>query len=161
MNRALVWLTWISSTFVGATGLVFAVMKYLMQGEDPFSAYNHPLQPWMLAAHILLAPALVLALGWVWGTHAAPQLNGRGRRDTRDRRIGTRSGLANVTFGLVMILSGYWMQVTALETLRLTMAWTHGVSGTLFVLMLVGHAVVALAKSRRLDARLGRGESIT
>ena len=69
MNRWLIWLTWISTTLVGATGLLFAVMKYLMQGEDPFSAYNHPLQPWMLAAHILLAPALVLALGWAWGTH--------------------------------------------------------------------------------------------
>ena len=157
MNRALLWLTWTSATLVGASGLVFAVMKYLMKGEDPFSAYNHPLQPWMLAAHILLAPALVLALGWAWGTHAAPRLNGRSPRDDRERRIGARSGLANVTFGLVMILSGYWMQVTAVEGLRLTMAWAHGVSGTLFMLMLVGHAVAALTKTR--PARAARQTS--
>ena len=157
MNRALLWLTWTSATLVSASGLVFAVMKYLMKGEDPFSAYNHPLQPWMLAAHILLAPALVLALGWAWGTHAAPRLNGRSPRDDRERRIGARSGLANVTFGLVMILSGYWMQVTAVEGLRLTMAWAHGVSGTLFMLMLVGHAVAALTKTR--PARAARQTS--
>jgi hypothetical protein len=123
-----------------------------MEGDDPFSAYNHPAQPWMLAAHVLAAPLLVLALGWAWGAHAAPKLSGEGVTDQRRRRVGARSGLANLATGAAMIVSGYALQVTASETLRVVLAWSHGVSGGLFLLLLAVHAASALRRARRAAA---------
>ncbi|RMH55215.1 MAG: hypothetical protein D6685_14120, partial [Bacteroidetes bacterium] len=111
--------------------------------DDPFSAYNHPLQPWALAAHVLVVPLLVLALGWTWGVHASPRVTDR-------ERSARASGLANVGLGLLMIFSGYALQVVSTEGARLALAWTHGVSGSLFALLLTTHAVAG-RRSRRID----------
>ena len=152
MSRALYWWLLVATGLLAMTGLTYAGMKYLMVGDDPFSAYNHPAQPWMLAAHVLLAPALVLALGWAWGAHAAPKLAGEGLRDRRGRRVGARSGLSNLAAGAAMVASGYGLQVTASETLRTALAWSHGISGGLFLILLAVHAALALRRARRAAA---------
>jgi hypothetical protein len=162
VSRPLYWSLWASTALTALTGVVFAVMRYLMEGSDPFSAYNHPLQPWALAAHVMLAPALVLALGWAWGAHAAPKLACRGSREEKHRRPGAVTGLSTGGIALAMIASGYGLQVTATEWIRLALAWAHGLSGGAFVLALGVHAVVALRAARtvmaaRRERALGNG----
>ncbi|GAB4370837.1 MAG: hypothetical protein Kow0062_05900 [Acidobacteriota bacterium] len=146
MSRTLRWLLWTATIAATVTGLAFVAMRELMVSDDPFSAYNHPLQPWALAAHVLIAPLLVLVLGWIWGVHAAPR-----RVDPRARA--RRSGLVNIAIAAVMVASGYLLQVVTEETVRLALAWTHGVSGTLFALSLTVHAVVGV-RSRINGTRL-------
>lgn len=148
MTRALYWTLWSATALLVLTGLGYAGVKYLAENDDPFSAYGHPSQPWLLAAHVLAAPALVLALGWAWGAHAAPKLAGQNGNGGTGRRLGLTSGLVNVALGLVMIFSGYWMQVTASESLRVALGWVHGLSGVAFAATLALHAVLTLARVR-------------
>ena len=78
------WLV-LSSAIVGTvTGLVLGWMKYLMQPTDPWAVINHPLEPWVLKAHILAVPVLVFAVGMVavdhiWKHYRAGVRSGRRR----------------------------------------------------------------------------------
>jgi threonine/homoserine/homoserine lactone efflux protein len=129
------WLLWVSSVVAGATGLAYAVLRYLVRPSDPFSAYNHPLQPWALAAHVVLAPALLFAVGWFWGNHVLPKLG---------RRVpGRISGLSLLALVVLMAGSGYVLQVSSEPSLRLTLAWIHGLAGAAYLAWLAGHALRA------------------
>jgi hypothetical protein len=109
-----------------------------MEGDDPFSAYHHPAQPWALDVHVLGAPLLVFAVGWFFGTHVLPKLQGGGPR-------ARRSGVVLLAIAAAMTVSGYLLQTVADDTVRVATAWVHGVTGTLFAALLVGH----LASGRR------------
>ena len=92
MSRAQVALLQLSLLGMTLTGLVFAWMKYFMKSDDPFAVVNHPWQPHMMTAHVLLGPVAVFAIGWVFGNHIWPAYRGgplqyvAGRRMTAFRR---------------------------------------------------------------------------
>jgi hypothetical protein len=117
-----------------ATGIVFAWMKYGMKSADPFSVANHPWQPFMLSAHVVVAPLLVFAFGWIFNDHiwakfrtpAAPQ---RG------------TGIWSMAAIVPMTLSGYLLQVSTAEAVRQAMAIAHWVSSGLFVLAYAVHII--------------------
>ncbi len=118
------------------TGTVFAVMKYAMKPADEFSVINHPLQPSMLAAHIIVAPFLVFALGWLFGNHIWPRfLEGK-------RGSGTWSMAAIIP----MALSGYLLQVASADATRTVMARLHWIASALFVIAYATHIVTARAR---------------
>lgn len=130
-------LLWSSTVVVTASGLLYAVLRYLVTPVDPFSAYHHPLQPWALDAHVLLAPVLLFALGWFWGNHVLPKLS---------RKVPRRpSGLALIGLILVMTVSGYLLQVSTIPLARALLGWLHGLSGTAYVAFLVAHAFLRTA----------------
>src|SRR5690606_30891762 len=92
-----------SSFATGATGLAYLWVKYAMEPTEPFAVINHPIQPWLLKAHLLTAPFLVFAVGMialrhVWLHYRSGVLRGR--------RTGIISGLTL----LPMILTGYLIQ---------------------------------------------------
>src|SRR5262249_51257482 len=57
------------------TGATFAARKYWMKGADPFAVVNHPWQPHVLSAHVLLGPLAVFAFGWTFASHILPALS--------------------------------------------------------------------------------------
>ena len=123
----------------GLTGLVFAIMKYLMTSDDPFAAFHHPWQPWMLSGHLLVAPLLLFTLGWVFASHVIPHLSG-----VRRARL---SGLAVLITIVVMTGSGYLLQVASEPAWRRGYAWIHGISGTLFLGSIAAHWLFARGQS--------------
>lgn len=126
----LLWLH-LATALTALTGIVFAVMKYFMTSDDEFSVVNHPLQPHMLAAHVVIAPLLLFVLGWTFSNHMLPKWRfGDGRNQ--------RSGLASMWLIIPMTLSAYLLQVATNETLREAMAMAHWVSSGAFV---IGYAV--------------------
>ena len=139
MNRMLRGTLLVLVVLSGLTGVVFAAMKYLMTSDDPFAAFHHPWQPSLLAAHVLVAPALLFTLGWVFANHVAPQLG-----QTRHARF---SGVALVITIASMAVSGYLLQVVSGPGWRLGYAWVHGLSGTLFLLFFGAHAASAIGRS--------------
>jgi hypothetical protein len=145
-------LLWASTAVLTLTGLGYAAMRYLMRADDPFSAYNHPLQPWALDLHVLAAPALVLAIGWFWGSHVLPML--------RKKAASRPSGLALIGIALVMTLSGYLLQVSAAAALRTIAAWLHGISGLAFFVLLAGHSIFSRqAGPRAIESRFAEDTS--
>ena len=127
LTRAQVVTLHLSLALMTATGVVFAFMKYWMKAADEFAVVNHPLQPWMLAAHVVLAPVAVFAFGWIFAPHIVPGING----PALPRRA---SGLWSVALLAPMILSGYLLQVSTADATRHAMAVAHWISSGLFVL---------------------------
>lgn len=142
MSRTSVILVHLSIATVAITGIVFAWMKYVMTTDDPFAVANHPWQPGMLAAHVVLAPAAVFALGWVWNAHIYPKLTS----GTRARR---KSGVIGAILILPMVASGVLLQASSSDALRTAMEWAHWISSGFFVVAYVVHQL--------LKARNGNG----
>lgn len=139
MNRLLRGTLVVLVVLSGLTGLMFAAMKYLMSSDDPFAAFHHPWQPGLLAAHVLVAPALLFTLGWVFAEHVAPRFGA-----TRHARS---SGVVLVITIATMTASGYLLQVASDPAWRLGYAWVHGLSGTLFLLSFGAHSASAPGRS--------------
>jgi hypothetical protein len=134
MSRAQVVLLQLSVLLMTATGAVFAWMKYFLKPAGEFAVINHPLQPWMLAAHVVLAPLAVFALGWVFGPHIWPGIQKR----TAPKRA---SGIWPAAAIAPMVFSGYLLQVTTADTVRHAMAVGHWISSAFFVAAYLVHYV--------------------
>jgi hypothetical protein len=156
VTRAERWLLWGSSAAVAASGLGFAWTKYLLKTDDPFAVVNHPWQPFFLKMHVLTAPFLVFAVGFVFSRHVvrqwqAPQTGGR------------RSGLGIVTVLAPMILSGYLIQTVTGEGLLGFLVAVHLATGIVYVVMVPFHRVRGLSRARQgavaAGARIERSES--
>ena len=132
MSRTqLVWLH-VSVAITALTGAVFALMKYFMTGADEFAVVNHPLQPYMLSAHVVVAPLALFIFGWTFSNHMLPKTRfGDG--------TGRKSGTGAMWLIVPMALSGYLLQISVDETLRQAMAAAHWVSSGLFVVVYVVH----------------------
>jgi len=148
-----------ATAVVGVTGLAYAAFKHLMTHEDPFSAVNHPLQPWALHLHVLAAPVLVFAVGAIFKDHVIGKyLNG-------SPRPARRSGVLFLAVLLPSILTGYLLQVITAEGWRAAAAWTHLGFGVLLLLLYGAHLLVVpatTAASREGDAASPRtGATVT
>ena len=112
------WLIWLSTAGTLVTGVAYWWMKDLMTPTEPWAVINHPLQPWMLKAHILIAPVLVFAVGLITTRHIW-------RHYRQGVKKGRRSGLIAALAFAVLVVSGYALQVFSAELLLRVMAWTH------------------------------------
>jgi hypothetical protein len=134
VSRAQVLYLHISVALTALTGVVFAWMKYAMHSDDEFSVVNHPLQPHMLSAHVVIAPFLVFAFGWIFSDHIWPRF-----RQTGVPRRG--SGVWSMIAIVPMTLSAYLLQIATNESLRKAMAIAHWVTSGVFVVAYVAHLV--------------------
>lgn len=139
---------WGSTAVVSATGIVYAVMKHLLNPADEFAVVNHPLQPLVLKLHIVSAPFLVFAIGLITARHIWPHLRG-------GMKYARRSGFTAALVVVPMVLTGYLVQAVTHVPLLTALAWSHLVLGALFALAALAHAV---AGRRR---RAHRPETLT
>lgn len=134
MSRLQVFWLHLSVALTTVTGVVFAVMRYFMESADEFAVANHPWQPHMLAAHVVLAPLLVFILGWTFSNHMLPKLR-FGDGTNRKRGILLLWTLAP------MVLSAYLLQVATNESVRQAMAIAHWISSGVFVVGYIAHLI--------------------
>jgi len=132
MSRAQAASLHLSIALMTVTGAVFAWMKYFMKSDDPFAVVNHPMQPWMLAAHVVIAPFSVFAIGWIFGPHIAP---GLANRYAPKRRSGLWSFIAIAP----MVVSGYLLQVATADATRKAMAVSHWIASAFFIVAYAIH----------------------
>lgn len=111
---------WLAQLLVGGTGVALLVLRLLPPGEDAFATVP-PSFPFWQHAHVFTAPILVFLLGLLWARHTSPSLRAR-----RPRRL---SGVALLLLALVMVASGYGLQVSVEETLRQAFRWLHTIAG--------------------------------
>lgn len=132
MSRAQVLVLHLATALVTITGVAFAIFKYAVRSDDPFAVANHPLQPFTLSAHVIVAPFAVFAFGWIAGNHIFPGIANR----FAPKRP---SGMWSVLMIVLMIASGYLLQVSTGEGARRAMEIMHWVSSGLFVAAYVVH----------------------
>jgi len=130
-----------------STGAIYYVMKDWMRPRDPFSVLGHPWQPHVLAAHVLVGPVAIFALGLIAREHIIERIVS-GRPQT-----GRRTGLFISSLALPMVLSGYLLQVVTAPAPRGFVSLLHLVSGLLFALLFVSHLVATAARRRAAAAR--------
>lgn len=132
MTRPQVWLVHASNLLVGGTGLVYAWMLYLSEPVDEFALVNHPWQPEVQALHVVTAPLLVFAAGWIWSGHVL-----------RHWRLGTprgrRTGIALALLLAPMVASGYLLQTAREESWREAWIAVHLATSALWVLAALVH----------------------
>jgi hypothetical protein len=132
MTRTQIVLLHLTVALTTLTGVVFAVMKYFMKSDDPFAVANHPAQPYMLSAHVVVAPILLFVLGWTFSNHILPKYR---FGDHRNRK----TGLAAMTLIAPMTLSAYLLQVATNESLQRAMAIAHWIASGVFVVAYAIH----------------------
>lgn len=132
MSRGQVLYLHITVALTAITGVVFALMKYFMKPAGDFSVLNHPLQPYMLAAHVVVSPLLVFGFGWVFANHVRPNLAAR----QLPKRT---SGIWSLAAIVPMTLSGYLLQVSSSDAIRKAMAVAHWITSGLFVIVYFVH----------------------
>lgn len=132
MSRAQILWLHISVALTALTGIVFAWMKYAMKSDDPFAVANHPLQPHMLSAHVVISPILTFVLGWTFANHIWPRIVVGDPR----RRL---SGLTGALMIVPMIASGYLLQISTADALRNAMAIAHWITSGVFVIGYLTH----------------------
>lgn len=126
------WLIWLSTAATVITGVAYWWMKDLMTTSDPWAVINHPLQPWMLKAHILVAPVMVFGVGMITMRHVW-------RHFRTGVATGRRSGLTAALTFVAMVGTGYALQVLTAETLLRLLGWTHLGLGIIYSLGLALH----------------------
>jgi len=109
--------------------------------DDPFTAVHHPLEPWSLDVHVLAAPVLVFAFGWIFKDHVLAKLTAGGVP-------ARRSGVLGVILFVPMVLSGYLLQVVTRESLHAPLVVIHLISGGLFALTYGIHLLLAHKRPR-------------
>ena len=126
-----------SVALMTVSGVTVAAMKYWMKSDDPFAVVNHPLQPYALDAHVLLGPLAVFAFGWTFAWHILPSL----RKGAPNRG----SGITTIVLIVLMVASGYLMQVSTADATRKAFAVSHWIASGLFVAGYVAHRVSSRA----------------
>lgn len=141
------WLLWGSSLLTGLTGLVYMYMKYLLEPLDEWAVINHPLQPLVLKAHIVVAPIMVFAVGLIAADHIW-------RHFRQGARAGRRSGLLAMGVFVPMVLTGYLIQAVTHAGWLQALAWTHVGMGVLYLLGLGLHHRVFRGRRRTITDEL-------
>ena len=126
------WFLWGTSLATAFTGVVYWWMQHMMEPVSEWAAINHPLQPWMLKAHIVVAPLMVLAVGMIALDHVWKHYRRRVRR-------ARRSGLGTMWVLAPMILSGYLIQAVTHAGWLTALVWVHVVTGVVYTVGLVIH----------------------
>lgn len=143
------WSAWVSAALTTVTGIGLFWTKYLIEASGPWSVVNHPLQPWLLKAHIVTAPLLVFSIGLIALRHVWKHFR-------NGVHWGRRSGIVTGLVTLPMIVSGYLIQaVTHVAWLR-GIAISHIVLGFVFAIGLSLHQLFVSRRSRVPDAAADR-----
>lgn len=132
MNRGERWLLDLANIVVGGTGVVYAVMKFLMDPVDEWAVVNHPWQPHVQHLHVVVAPLLVFAVGLYWKGHISGKLS-------EGQPAGRVSGWVLTLQFVPVVLSGYLIQVVVSQGWRSVWVWVHLVTGSLWIVAVMAH----------------------
>ena len=132
MNAFDRWLFYAANLLVGSSGLVYALLRYLVKPTDPYAVVNHPAQPLVQHLHVWTAPLLVFAFGHFFYHHAWAGWRGGVRE-------GRRSGLTLLALGGPMIASGYLLQTATSEGWRTAWIVIHVAASLLWLAGAAGH----------------------
>lgn len=150
MTRFERWSVWLTTAGTLITGVVYWWMKDVMTTTDPWSVINHPLQPWVLKAHILIAPFMVFSVGLITSRHIWRHYRmgvGKGRK----------TGLTAALSFVVLVVSGYILQVVTAETLLRVLGWVHLGLGIVYSVGVAAHWPATRSRSARADDAMRPG----
>ena len=143
---------WGSTLATALTGFLYFWFRNFLDPMNEWAVINHPLEPWVLKAHILAAPVMVFSVGAIAADHVL-----RYARSAVSE--GRKSGMT-VTLVLVpLVASGYLLQVVTHPGLVKGLSWTHMVLGTVGFVFFAWHRTVRRNGRRAREERSAREAS--
>lgn len=146
------WSVWVSAALTTVTGIGLLWTKYFLDASEPWSVVNHPLQPWLLKAHIVTAPLLVFAIGLIALRHVWKHFR-------NGVHWGRHSGIMTGLVTVPMIVSGYLIQAVTHVTWLQVIAISHIVLGFVFAIGLSLHQLFVSRRSRVAETAADRSAS--
>lgn len=113
-------------------GVVYFIFKYFMKIESEYGLRPHPYQSLTQGLHILLSPLLIFAFGLLFKDHIL--------RMYQNAVYKRKTGITLTLTMLIMIFSGYAVQVIYAESPKLVSAYIHiGISALFTFAYLIHH----------------------
>ena len=125
------WLLMVSSLVTAVTGVAYFLLERFYVPTDEF-AIGHPLEPWLLKAHILAAPVLVFAIGLITFDHIWKHYRCL-------VPAGRRTGLGAMWVIVPMIVTGYLIQAVTSVAWLDALGWIHLAAGLVYFVSLIAH----------------------
>lgn len=143
MNKTESLLLHLSTIALAISGMVYTYMHYFLKPSDPFSVVGNPWEPAVLKFHIIVAPVLILAVGMILHAHILFKLSA-------GTQTGKKSGILLIGMFIIMVLSGYVLQIV---TVRKPVLLIHLISGVLWSLGYLSHQVSAYVMKKAMAQR--------
>src|SRR5690606_7539551 len=125
------WL-WILMILLTISGLAYWYFKKLYTNPDPFALGSHPMQAWMMRAHLLLAPLFVFLLGWISLSHVRPRYRSK-------ISMGRKTGILNFFALVICVLTGYYLQLLTSKAIANYVGWVHVITGLIALVYIWVH----------------------
>lgn len=127
------------------SGAVWLVLHTWLRVEGPFGPEHHPLEPWLMRLHGLLALPALLGLGALLPMHVWPAWRPRRRRT---------SGLVLLAACGLLALGGWALYYVAGDTVRPWVSVSHWLLGLALPALVLAH-IVGARRERLADERAG------
>lgn len=114
-------------------GLFFYIIKGYFQIETDYGIRPHPYQAHAQAIHIVLSPLWIFIFGVLFKDHILEKL-----KNSKFKKL---SGVSSVVFSLLMVLSGYLVQIIYEPSLKEIVVNTHLVTSSLFSVFYFIHII--------------------
>lgn len=125
-----------SHYIVTLTSVVYFIVKNFMQVEGEWGVESHPLEVHLQHFHILSVPFLFFAISLIFKGHILKKLRMKSK-------LLKRSGILLLSLALVMVFSGYGIQVAMDSFSRQILINTHLISSFLWVVIFFYHSFMA------------------
>jgi uncharacterized membrane protein len=135
-------LLWLSTALTALTGVVYFWMRNLLEPVSEWSVINHPLEPWVLKAHILVAPVMLFAVGMIAWDHIW-------RHIRSGLPTGRRSGWTVTLAFFPLVLTGYLLQAVTHQGVVSVLSWTHLILGIVTFAFFAYHRGVLRRRRRQ------------
>jgi len=119
-------------------GILYWLVKEFFQVETDYGLRPHSSQTYIQAAHILLSPLLVISFGLLWQNHIILYFS----KKTKKLKTGITLTLSLV----ILILSGYLIQVIYNDLGKVVVTWVHLILSLLYLLSYLIHHGISLKK---------------
>lgn len=119
-------------------GVMYWIVKDFMGIETEYGLRPHWFQTYAQAAHILLSPLLIISFGMLWKEHIVKFFKAK-----------TKKLISGVTLSvslIILILSGYFIQVLYKPSLKLIAVWTHLILSSLYLIAYIRHHSLSFKK---------------
>lgn len=143
------WSVWLTTAGTLVTGVVYWWMKDMLTPIEPWAVINHPLQPWVLKAHILIAPLQIFSVGLITSRHIW-------RHFSLGVKKGRKSGIIAAVSFLTVVLTGYLLQVVTADLLLRVLAWSHLGLGIVYSVGVAAHWPATRPQSAKAEEEAGR-----
>lgn len=119
-------------------GVIYWIVKDFMGVESEYGLRPHWFQTYAQAIHILLSPLLVISFGMLWKDHILKFFKAKTKK--------LISGVTLTVSMIIIILSGYLIQVLYEPSLKSIAVWAHLILSALYLMAYVRHHALSFKK---------------